>query len=745
MNSPGTSAPPMGTPVPAPAPTPPPAPAPSPGPSPPPSPAPTSAADTSEYRASAAAVSAKAAYAFDRGITGKGVTIAVIDSGINVTTPEFTGRISSDSTGFPQAIARCGTCPPETLVSFPITDLDGHGTEVASIAAAARDGTGVLGIAPGATILALKVVGPDLEGVTAGSTTPIPESGLPNAALIAPALLRSVAKGAFVTVLSINGRSNTQIAAEQRAAMDAVRSADSLLVQSVLNVAEDSFASGFAESFVGVDRANKDWFLFAIGVTADGTPRTSNGNAGVLADRMIAAAGVNVQVVQRDGTLGTVTGNSFAAPAVAGAAALLKEHWPQLGGRVVSRILLDTATDMGAAGVDAVYGVGLLNIEKAMQAQAPAASFAAAQATLGRYSSLDVSAPFGGAATAAEIASATSAMTVLDLYGRDYVMTVPSAVRVRPSALLVGGIGGFVAAPPLWQTPSSARVGLSSTSTIGPWQVPVQGRPAMVSFSPAPGQTVTLAANVAVGGSGSSSLAGSYLRGAVTQPTGTSTSLALDGWAASFSSGSSAHSRSSFSGYTRERGADLRTFAVSTPSGLGIEMSELVERGQVLGLGGGSTSGVVGARTFLVTTMLRRSIAGFEVSGRATVGSTRTPESDEGVRFPARIVSTAFAVEAARPMFGGLATFGLSSPLRVERARASLLVPGVYDLITGSFADERRHFDLTPDARELDLELGWSVAPTPTSTLRVGIARAFDAGHVQGASDTAAFVNLVVR
>ena len=36
---------------------------------------------------------------------------------------------------------------------------------------------------------------------------------------------------------------------------------------------------------------------------------------------------------------------------------------------VISRILLDTATDAGAPGVDPIFGAGILNIEKAMQAQ----------------------------------------------------------------------------------------------------------------------------------------------------------------------------------------------------------------------------------------------------------------------------------------------------------------------------------------------------------------------------------------
>ncbi len=94
----------------------------------------------------------------------------------------------------------------------------------------------------------------------------------------------------------------------------------------------------------------------------------------------------DVSVVGKDGQLTTVTGNSFAAPAIAGAAALLKQYWPQLGGKAISRILLDTATDLGDKGADQIFGVGLLNIEAAMKAQAPTSAFAAADMVLARFS-----------------------------------------------------------------------------------------------------------------------------------------------------------------------------------------------------------------------------------------------------------------------------------------------------------------------------------------------------------------------
>ncbi|MEH3036157.1 MAG: S8 family serine peptidase [Sphingomonas adhaesiva] len=719
VSSPGGNAPPTGTPAPTPPATP--------APTPPPTPTPTSAADAPEYKASGAVVSAKAAYAYDRGITGKGVTIAILDTGIDVSGREFAGRISPDSTAFDQAIARCATCPPETI-RFDVKDVKGHGSRVAGIAAAARDGASVQGVAPGATILALKLSGPDLTNVTPGSG-PVPEGDGANAALIAPAIRYALDKGAFVISMSLNGVATGKVAAEQRAAMDAVRQADRLLVESISNFTdEDSFTGTIAENLVGTDRANKDWFLFAIGVTENGTPRLSNGNAGPLADRMIAAAGNEVRTVDQNGAVVVETGNSFAAPAVAGAAALLRQHWPQLGGRAIARILLDTATDAGAPGVDPVFGVGILNVEKAMQAQAPASSFVAAQAVLARYSSLTMSAPFGGGAA---IAGRTSTMTVLDRYGRDFAMTGTSGIRTRGSGLLAGAMLGSFDAP--WQRTDAtdARLGFSS-SVPAYWQAVRPNRPAMVSFSPAPGQTVTLGANVLVGsGDG---IAGSPLRGVVDAPVGTTSAWTGSGWSAGFSSGSS-----------RDARTELRGLTFSTPLGFGFEISDMVERGQALGMRGGVELGLDGARTTMASLTARRMIAGVLVSARATASTTRVVGGSEMMRFSGPVRGSAFAVEGARRLLGGTAMLGVSSPLRVERARSTLLVPVAYDLMTGALTTTTTMVDLAPDARELDLEIGWSTSLSRTSSLRLGVARAFDAGHVAGASDTAGFVALVLR
>src|SRR5690606_35826293 len=86
-----------------------------------------------------------AASAWNSGWTGSGVTIAVIDTGIDVDSPEFAGRIHSASRDMFSAASSRG---------YDATD--DHGTNVAMIAAAARDGLGILGIAWNATVMALR-------------------------------------------------------------------------------------------------------------------------------------------------------------------------------------------------------------------------------------------------------------------------------------------------------------------------------------------------------------------------------------------------------------------------------------------------------------------------------------------------------------------------------------------------------------------------------------------------------------
>jgi subtilisin family serine protease len=93
--------------------------------------------------------------------TGAGVTVGIIDSGVDLTHPDLAGGIdvarscsfinSSTPTADPQEIAN-GNCSNKAAVQ----DLQGHGTHVATTVGARANGFGIVGVAPGATIVALK-------------------------------------------------------------------------------------------------------------------------------------------------------------------------------------------------------------------------------------------------------------------------------------------------------------------------------------------------------------------------------------------------------------------------------------------------------------------------------------------------------------------------------------------------------------------------------------------------------------
>src|SRR5689334_17556041 len=82
---------------------------------------PTPSFDTAEYRASSAAVAASAISAYNAGATGKGVKIGIIDTGVNSSLGEFSGKLDAGSV--------------DIAGGRGMGDEDGHGTMVSAIAA----------------------------------------------------------------------------------------------------------------------------------------------------------------------------------------------------------------------------------------------------------------------------------------------------------------------------------------------------------------------------------------------------------------------------------------------------------------------------------------------------------------------------------------------------------------------------------------------------------------------------------
>ncbi len=86
---------------------------------------------------------------------------------------------------------------------------------------------------------------------------------------------------------------------------------------------------------------------------------------GLLMNRFLVAPGELILVSDGQGGVTRMTGTSFAAPLVSGAIALIHDRWPWLKKhpRDVAKIVLESAQDLGAPGVDPIYGHGLLDVE----------------------------------------------------------------------------------------------------------------------------------------------------------------------------------------------------------------------------------------------------------------------------------------------------------------------------------------------------------------------------------------------
>jgi len=154
--------------------------------------------------------------------------------------------------------------------------------------------------------------------------------------------------------------------------------------------------------------------------------------------RFLVAPGEMIYANLPGNGYGYMSGTSMATPVVAGVAALLEGRWPTLKAKPasVADILLNSATDIGARGVDPVYGRGLLNVERAFQNAGTTAIVApGGQKVVVSGASMTVASVMGKAS------GLLSGLTAFDAYGRDYALNEVSnfSIRAAPRDLGMGG------------------------------------------------------------------------------------------------------------------------------------------------------------------------------------------------------------------------------------------------------------------------------------------------------------------
>ena len=286
---------------------------------------PPSSFETQEYSASYGLGAIHASSAYAGGATGQSVTVAVIDTGIDVDHPEFANAIHPDSidivTGGPT-----------------FDDADGHGTAVAGVIGARRNGALSHGVAYQSQLLVVRADALSSCGPAGCAFMP---------ADVAVATDHAVDHGARVINYSLGGASPLDPVLES--ALDRAVDAGVILVMAAGNDggSEPIFPARFAAD------AQADGLAIAVGsVGANDQLASSSNRAGSAQDHYLVAPGVNILAPAPGGGAALRNGTSFAAPHVAGAAAVVLQAAPFLSGAQVVELLLDTATDLGAPGTE---------------------------------------------------------------------------------------------------------------------------------------------------------------------------------------------------------------------------------------------------------------------------------------------------------------------------------------------------------------------------------------------------------
>lgn len=296
------------------------------------------------------------------GLTGQGVRIGIVDSGVQRNAAALNGRV----------VGNLNYIDPARN-NLLVDDVVGHGTAVASLAAGASVGSWPGGIAPGAQIVSARIIA-DKPPVDDGSGKGNSFSGPLGVAQVHQDLISYNVKvmnnswgGLYWTDLP----TTAQVAAEYR---PFVINHGGLVVFAAGNDARTEPSSlaalpsqqGVAGSLPAAD-LERGWLVAtAVDPYAPGTLASYANACGQAARYCLAAPGSAVYPDANGSTYYWNYGTSFAAPLVSGAAALVWQRYPYFDNNLVRQTLLGTAKDIGAPGVDAVFGYGLLDIGRAI-------------------------------------------------------------------------------------------------------------------------------------------------------------------------------------------------------------------------------------------------------------------------------------------------------------------------------------------------------------------------------------------
>lgn len=285
---------------------------------------------------------------------GAGVTVAVVDSGVQASVPDLRGVVlrGKDELGLP------GNGDVDHA-----TGQDGHGTGVAVMIAGQGYGTGTIGIAPRARILPVHVIYPDV--------------GMEVIPALAAGIKYAASHGAKVINVSVGSTVPSATWCDP-GLQDAVAYAlahNAVVVAAAGDANLSGSGPGEPASCAGV--------LAVSGVEPNGALWQYDVRQPYIS---VTAPADHMVYVGSDGRY-TTTGNgtSFSAPLVAGAAALIRSRYPSMPWYQVVQRLIVTAIHEGSPVPNNDWGYGIIDVARAVNASAYPVSASAPNPVYARY------------------------------------------------------------------------------------------------------------------------------------------------------------------------------------------------------------------------------------------------------------------------------------------------------------------------------------------------------------------------
>ena len=261
----------------------------------------------------------KAAAAWKSGFTGKGVKIAVIDSGISK---------------HEDLVIAGGYSAIDGVSSY--ADDQGHGTHVAGIIGAKNNSIGLKGVAHGASLYAVKAF--DSKG---------------------DAYLSDLIEGVNwaitnkMDIINLSGGS-PEDSTVFKEVFDKAYARGILIVAAAGNVGTNTGAGD------NVEYPARYPSVIAVGALGQNMLRAPFSSTGPSVE--VVAPGLNVYSTLPSNRYSLMSGTSMATPYVAGQLALMKQAYPKLTNKELRAVMAQEAKDLGKAGKDPLYGHGLIQI-----------------------------------------------------------------------------------------------------------------------------------------------------------------------------------------------------------------------------------------------------------------------------------------------------------------------------------------------------------------------------------------------